>query len=85
MGVKLGRFPDRIHGTGFEPLLIFTADFGDPLHRLVFLAACLVYGTLGFGLIALGAHVNTGNQRILKAIEALAGEGRTPSGGAAPV
>ena len=57
---------------------IWQTDFGDPLHRLVFFATFLTYGTLGLGLCALAAHVNRVAQRGLKAIE-LAGLGDGPA------
>jgi uncharacterized membrane protein YbhN (UPF0104 family) len=54
-------------------------DYRDRLHWLLFVAALLVYCTLGLGLVALGAYFNLVTQRILKAI-ALQGEpeSRTP-------
>jgi hypothetical protein len=55
-------------------LLVFVfmvIDFGDSLHRLVFLLAMLTYFTLGLGIVALGAHVSRVQERLLTAIELL--------------
>ncbi|HEX6315660.1 MAG TPA: hypothetical protein VFZ73_12410, partial [Gemmatimonadaceae bacterium] len=55
-------------------LLVFVfmvIDFGDPLHRLVFLLAMLTYFTLGLGIVALGAHVSRVQERLLTAIDLL--------------
>ena len=51
--------------------VLFTIDFKDPLHRLVFLLAMLTYFTLGLALVALGAHVSRVQERLLTAIELL--------------
>ena len=47
------------------------ADFGNRLHLLLFVTACLVYGTLAMGLFALGAFTQSWCRRLLKAIELL--------------
>jgi len=55
-------------------LLVFVLiviDFGDPLHRLVFLLSMLTYFTLGLAIIALGAHVSRVQERLLTALELL--------------
>lgn len=49
--------------------VIFVADWSDRLHVLVFLAACLVYLTLGVAMFALWAHMNVCTQRVLRGIE----------------
>ena len=58
-----------------EVILLLTflllADFSNRLHVLIFVAACLVYVTLGFGLVALGALLNRNTLRVLAAIELL--------------
>jgi len=43
-------------------------DMGERLHWLLLVASLLVYGTLGAGLLTLGAHNNVNTNRILKAI-----------------
>lgn len=50
---------------------IFMADFSNRLHLLLLLATVGSYSLLVIGLIALGAHVNRGVLRVLKAIELL--------------
>lgn len=52
-------------------LVLQNIDFGDSLHRLVFLLAMLTYFTLGLGLVALGAHVSRVQERVLNALELL--------------
>lgn len=48
---------------------ILVADFSDRLHLLLLLATVGSYSLVVIGLIALGAHVNRGVLRVLKAIE----------------
>ncbi|MCP4247403.1 MAG: hypothetical protein GY778_10185 [bacterium] len=48
---------------------VLLADFGDRLHQLLLVTAFLIYGTLAFGLLALGAFTQGWCRRILKAIE----------------
>ena len=55
-------------------LFVVLADWGDRLHQLIFIAACLVYGTLAFGLFSLGAHVQACTHRVLQAVELLNGK-----------
>ena len=52
-------------------LVLLVIDFGDPLHRLVFLLAILTYFTLSLALVAVGAHVSRVGERLLTAIELL--------------
>ena len=61
-----------VEGTGLV-LYLWLMDFSDRLHWLIFIAACLVYGTLALGLFALGAEVRASVQRILRAIEEVGG------------
>ena len=60
---------------GIEAILLvfvlMVIDFGDPLHRLVFLLAMLTYFTLGLAIVALGAHVSRVQERLLTALELL--------------
>ena len=51
--------------------VLMVIDFGDPLHRLVFLLAMLTYLTLALAIIALGAHVSRVQERMLTALELL--------------
>lgn len=66
-----------VEGLGLILYLVLM-DFSDRLHWLIFIAACLVYGTLALGLFALGAEVKGHLQRILRAIEELGGAGAEP-------
>ncbi|MDA1266860.1 MAG: hypothetical protein O2816_17405 [Planctomycetota bacterium] len=54
---------------GVEFVLLFTVymltDWGDPLHKLLIAVAGLIYLTLGAALLALGAYMNWGMQRLL--------------------
>ena len=52
-------------------VVLLVIDFGDQLHRLVFLLAMLTYFTLGLALVALGAHVSRVEERLLMALELL--------------
>ena len=53
-------------------------DFSDRLHWLIFIAACLVYGTVLLGLFSLGAEMKASVQRILRAIEEIGRVGSEP-------
>ncbi len=59
----------------FLALLIWAVDFSDPTHRVIFVAALLVYGALAIAIIALGLHVSRGAERILKALSLLRQDG----------
>jgi hypothetical protein len=67
-----------VEGLGLLLYLVLM-DFSNRLHWLVFIAACLVYGTLALGMFALGAEMKVSVQRILRAIEEVGrvGAGRT--------
>lgn len=52
---------------------ILVADFSNRLHLLLLLATVGSYSLVVIGLVALGAHVNRGVSRVLKAIELLRG------------
>lgn len=55
----------------FLGAFILTADFSNRMHVLLLIATVGSYSVLVLGLVALGAHVNRGILRILKAIELL--------------
>lgn len=48
---------------------ILVADFSNRLHLLLLIASIGSYSIVVLGLVALGAHMNRGVLRILKAIE----------------
>lgn len=50
---------------------IMAADFSNRLHLLLLIATVGSYSMVVIGLVALGAHVNRGVLRVLKAIELL--------------
>jgi lysylphosphatidylglycerol synthetase-like protein (DUF2156 family) len=52
-------------------LFIFFANWSDRLHQLLFISTLLIYGTLGLGIVALGALLNINTAKILKAIETI--------------
>ena len=70
-----------IGGALLEALLFVVAfrllDFGNPLHKILFIFFTLSYTIVVLGLIALGAHISRTVGRVLVAIEAA-----TPSSGA---
>ena len=49
--------------------VLVVIDFHDRLHRLLFLLTALTYLTLSLGLVALGARMDRGFERIVAAIE----------------
>ncbi len=55
----------------FLGAFLLTADFSNRLHVLLLIATVGSYSVLVLGLVALGAHVNRGILRILKALELL--------------
>lgn len=55
----------------FLVAFILAADFSNRLHLLLLIATVGSYSLVVIGLVALGAHVNRGVLRILKAIELL--------------
>jgi len=72
---KLMFFVVAIIELGFFAAFLVLADFSNRVHLLLLIAGVAIYTILGFGLIALGLHVNQNTLRILSAIEiSLAGE-----------
>src|SRR5262245_25896055 len=57
----------------FLVTFVMLADLGNRLHVLLFLASVGTYSIVALGLVVLGAHVNRATQRVLRAIETLAG------------
>lgn len=59
----------------FETVLfaavILLMDWTSSLHVLMLVLACMVYGSLGFGLVALAAYMKRNTLRILASIELL--------------
>ena len=55
----------------FLVAFILAADFSNRMHLLLLIATVGSYSVVVLGLVALGAHVNRGVLRVLKAIELL--------------
>ena len=53
----------------FIVAFILVADFSNRLHLLLLIATIGSYSIVVLGLVALGAHMNRGVLRVLKAIE----------------
>ncbi|HEX8177037.1 MAG TPA: hypothetical protein VF543_18240 [Pyrinomonadaceae bacterium] len=68
---KLVFFIAAIWEALFLAAFILAADFSNRLHLLLLIATVGSYSIVVIGLIALGAHVNRGVLRILKALELL--------------
>lgn len=58
----------------FVAAFLLLADFSNRIHVLLLLTAIAIYTIVGFGLVALGLHVNRNTLRVLRAIE-LSGKG----------
>ena len=57
--------------TAFILSFILLADLSDRLHLLLLISTVSCYSIVVLGLFALGAHVNRGVARVLKAVELL--------------
>ena len=55
----------------FFAAFLLLADFSDRVHLLLLISSITVYTIVGFGLIALGLHVNQNALRIINAIESI--------------
>ena len=55
----------------FLAAFLLLADFSNSLHLLLLISGISVYTIIGFGLIALGLHVNRNALRIINAIESI--------------
>ena len=63
-------------GAGFVEVLfivsfILLADLSNRLHLLILISTVSCYSIVVLGLFALGAHINRGTARLLKAVELL--------------
>lgn len=66
-----------VEGAGLIAFVLL-ANFSDRTHLLLLIASLLIYGTLAFGIIALGAYVNYCTWRVLKAVAASGEEPAQP-------
>jgi hypothetical protein len=55
----------------FLAAFLLLADFSNRVHLLLLISSMSVYTIVGFGLIALGLHVNQNALRIISAIETI--------------
>jgi hypothetical protein len=70
---KLALMAAVIGELSFLGAFLLAADLRDRLHLLLLLATVSSWTLFVLGLVALGAHVNRGLLRVLKAIEASRG------------
>jgi hypothetical protein len=66
---KLAFFGAACMESAFFVSFLLLADLTNRLHLLLLIATVGSYSIVGLGLFALGAHINRGLARILKAIE----------------
>ena len=55
----------------FLAAFLLLADFSNRVHLLLLISSISVYTIVGFGLLALGLHVNQNALRIINAIESI--------------
>lgn len=58
----------------FIAAFLVLADFSNRVHLLLLISSMSVYTIIGFGLMALGLHVNQNALRIINAIEIIENE-----------
>ena len=68
---KIAFFGAGFVETAFMVSFILLADLSDRLHLLLLISTVSCYSIVVLGLLALGAHVNRGVARLLKAVELL--------------
>lgn len=68
---KLAFFGAAIVETAFVVTFLLMADLSNRLHLLLLISTVSGYSIVVLGLVALGAHINRGVARLLKAIELL--------------
>lgn len=66
---KLAFFGAAIVETAFVVSFVLLADLSNRLHVLLLVSTVSCYSIVVLGLVALGAHINRGIARILKAVE----------------
>lgn len=66
---KLAFIAAAIVEGAFIVSFLLLADFSNRLHVLLLISTVSGYSIIGFGLFALGAHINRGIARVLKALE----------------
>lgn len=48
--------------------IVLVIDVNDTTHWLIFLCACLVYGPIAFGMVALRSYLDLSTKRVLTAL-----------------
>ena len=66
---KLAFFGAAIVETAFVVSFVLLADLSNRLHVLLLISTVSCYSIVVLGLVALGAHINRGIARVMKAIE----------------
>jgi hypothetical protein len=66
---KLAFFGAAIVETAFVVSFVLLADLSNRLHVLLLISTVSCYSIVVLGLVALGAHLNRGIARVLKAVE----------------
>jgi hypothetical protein len=49
--------------------IVMVIDVNDTTHWLIFLCACLVYGPIAFGMVALRSYLDLSTKRVLTALQ----------------
>ena len=68
---KLAFFGAAIVETAFIVSFLLLADLSNRIHLLLLVSTVSCYSIVVLGLFALGAHINRGVARLLKAVELL--------------
>lgn len=68
---KLAFFAAAVVEFAFLVGFVLLADLSNRVHLLLLISTVSCYTIVGVGLFALGAHINRGVARILKAVELL--------------
>src|SRR5215467_1540816 len=66
---KLAFFAAAIVESAFIVSFVLLADLSNRLHVLLLISTVSCYSIVVLGLVALGAHINRGLARVLKAVE----------------
>ena len=51
--------------------LVYSIDWSNPTHRVIFIATMLVYLVLGLGIFALAIYQNINTLKVLKALDVI--------------
>ena len=70
---KLAFFGAALLESIFLVSFLLLADLSNRMHILLLISTVSCYGIVVLGLVAMGAHINRGVMRVLKAVEMLPG------------